>query len=32
MHNGDVFANTTNNSGDATMYSYWDIDRTKLKF
>ena len=20
------------NSGDSTMYSYWDMDRTKLKF
>ena len=32
LHNGDVFANTTKNSGDSTMYSYWDMDRTKLKF
>ena len=23
LHNGDVFANTTKNSGDSTMYSYW---------
>ena len=32
LHNGDVFANTTKNSGESKMYIYWDIDRIKLKF
>ena len=32
LHNEDVFANTTKNSGESKMYIYWDIDRIKLKF
>ena len=32
LYNEDVFANTTKNFSDSRMYSYWDIDRTKLKF
>ena len=32
LHNGDVFANTTKNSGDSRMYSYWDLAWTKHKF
>ena len=32
MHNGDVFANTTKNSGDSRMYSYWDLAWTRRKF
>ena len=32
LHNGDVFANTTKNSGDSRMYSYWDLAWIKRKF
>ena len=32
VHNGNVFANTTKNSGDSRMYSYWDLAWTKHKF
>ena len=32
LHNGDVFANTTKNSGDSRMYSYWDLAWTKHTF